>query len=224
MDMKKILYLTLMVLLLAVGGASAAKIDFTDEGPAPALDFSQALGLSSFTIDISGVDLTFTPGPPDTVNPPSLWWDNIDGFGVQYSYEQDEIEGSEYLQLSFSTPFNLDNIYIADLFNENGYMEYGWYQLDGGQRKEIFAASDQDLGVPGDNGETVLNIGGIIVRDILFTAPGLIDVNGQLQNHEYAVQGISGSPVPLPPTILMLGSGILGLIGFSFRRTSKGKK
>ncbi len=208
--MKKI-FLIVMGILLLTTGAQAAVINFTDDGPAPALDFSPALGLPVFPIDIGGVTLTFTAGPPDIVNPPSLWWDNIDGFGVQYSYEEDEIEGSEFLRLNFSTPFVLDTIYIADLFNEYGYTEYGWYQLDGGPTETFFAAPGQDLGVPGDNGETTLNIGGITVNEILFTAPGLIDVAGQLQNHEFAVQGIAGSPVPVPPAVLLLGSGILGL-------------
>jgi hypothetical protein len=208
--MKKIWPIVIAILLLA-SSAPAAVIYFTDQGPPPAPDFSPALGLASFSIDIGDVELTFTPGPPDSVNPPSLWWDNVDGFGVQYSYEQDEIEGSEFLKLSFSTPFVLDTIYIADLFNEHGYTEYGWYQLNGGPLQTFFADPGQNLGAPGDNGETALNIGGITVNEILFTAPGLINVAGQLQNHEYALQGIAGSPVPVPPAVLLLGSGILGL-------------
>jgi hypothetical protein len=217
--MKKILFIALGILFLSAA-AQAAEINFTDEGPPSDLDFSSALGLPSFSIDIGSVEFTFTPGPPDAVNPPSLWWDNIDGFGVQYSYEQDEIEGSEYLLLSFSKPFVLDTIYVADLFNESGYTEYGWYQLDGGSRQTFFAEPDQVLGAPGDNGETMLNIGGITVESILFTAPGLITVAGNLQNHEYAVQGIAGSPVPVPPALLLLGSGVMGLI--AVRRRVRG--
>ncbi len=200
-----------MGILLLTTGVQAAVISFTDDGPAPVLDFSPALGLPSFTIDIGGVDLTLTPGPPDPVFQPSLWWDNIDGFGVQYSYEEDEIEGSEYLRLSFSKPFVLDTIYIADLFNENGYTERGFYQLDGGNTVAFLAAADQNLGEAGDNGELALIIGGVTVESILFTAPGLINVAGQLQNHEFALQGIAGSPVPVPPAMLLLGSGLLGL-------------
>jgi len=217
--MKKILFIALGILFLAAA-AQAAEINFTDEGPPSDLDFSSALGLPSFTIDIGSVELTLTPGPPDTVNPPHLWWDNKDGFGVQYSYEPDEIEGSEYLLVSFSTPFVLDTIYIADLFNEHGYTEYGWYQLGGGPKQTFFAESDQNLGAPGDNGEAILNIGGITVESILFTAPGLITVAGNLQNHEYAVQGIAGSPVPVPPALFLLGSGVMGLI--AVRRRVKG--
>jgi hypothetical protein len=157
-----------------------------------------------------GGGITFTPGPNDPVSPPTLWWDNIDGIGVQYSYEQDEIEGRESLRLDFSTPFILDSIFIADLFNEHGYTERGFYELNNGPLVTFFAAADQNLGDPGDNGELTLIIGGVTVNSIEFTAPGLL-ANGE--NHEFALQGIEGTPVPIPGAILLLGSGLVGLAG-----------
>ena len=231
--MKKILLPLLGILLLSTG-ASASYIDFTDSGPSPIPDFSPALGQTSFPITIDGVKLTFTPGtnPPDTVNPPTLWWDSTDGFGVQYGYEQDEIEGPEFLTLSFEvlngiaplgaqanmTPFYLEKVFVSDLFNEWGYTERGAYQYEGpdGMSKwvDFFAAPGQDFGVT--NGERSIDIYQP-VHWITFAAPGLLQ-NGQ--NHEYALQGIQGSPVPLPPAVLLLGSGILGLAAVRRRMKS----
>jgi hypothetical protein len=200
-----IIFLSLGV-FLGAGNAFAAIIDFTS----PA--FSGAKDATTFSTPMGG-GITLTPGPNDSVSSPTLWWDNLDGIGVQYSYEQDEIEGSEYLELTFSNPFVLDNIYIADLFNERGYTEHGFYRLDNGPLVTFLADADQNLGDPGDNGELTLDIGGVTVNSIKFTAPGLLSVNGELQNHEFALQGIEGTPVPIPAAILLLGSGLVGLAG-----------
>ena len=224
--MKKIL-LTVLGILIVASAAPASYIDFTTSGPDPIPDFSPALGQADFSIRVDGVNLTFTAGttPPDLINPPILWWDSTDGFGVQYSYEQDEIEGPEYLMLSFEvvgtngpvsllqnnhTPFFLEKVFISDLFNEWGYTERGVYQIGGpggvSDWVPFSALAGQDIGVT--NGQRTLDIYQS-VHWITFSAPGLLQ-NGQ--NHEYALQGIQGVPVPVPPAVLLLGSGILGLV------------
>ena len=230
--MKKIILTVLGILLLA-SAAPASVIDFTTAGPAPTPDFSPALGLPVFSITIDDVKLTFTPGtnPPDLINPPTLWWDSTDGFGVQYGYEQDEIEGPEFLTLSFevvngiaplgaqaNTPFFLEKVFISDLFNEWGYTERGVYQFGGpdgvSDWVDFWAVPGQDILVT--NGERSLDIYQP-VHWITFSAPGLLQ-NGQ--NHEYALQGVQGAPVPVPPAVLLLGSGLLGLAAVRRRMKS----
>ena len=92
--MKRILLLTLGICLLMTFNAFASQILFTDGA------FEPGPSDSSFTVPVGGADLTFSAAPAGA----TLWWDNIDGYGVQSSYEADEIEGPELLNLNFSIP------------------------------------------------------------------------------------------------------------------------
>ncbi len=199
MEMKMILLVISGILFLA-SNALAAPTYFT--GP----DFGAALGQVSFSYLYDDLELTLEAGVFPT-GEATLWWDDQDGIGVQYSYEQDEIEASEYLRLSFAEPLRLEAVYIADLFNEWGYLERGYYQTNGiGPWVEFTALPGQVIG--SSNGERSILINEM-VNYITFTAPGWLQ-NGE--NHEYALQGIAtGTPVPLPSTILLLSSGVLSL-------------
>ena len=100
----------------------ADTVDFTDNA------FADAEDKSSWDFSWQGITVTVTAGPSGAV----IWHDGYDGFGVKYSYENDEIEGPESLTLTFSSSIDLEEIYIADLFKRHTYYEKGWYQLDGG--------------------------------------------------------------------------------------------
>lgn len=206
--MKKIvmsLFILSLGVFLGAGNAFTAIIDFTDS------DFGPGMNQPEFTVSVSGVDLTFSAMPTGA----TLWWDNIDGYGVQSgSYEPDEIEGPEMLNLNFSKPFNLNAIYISDFFNERDYIEEGEYKLDDGTWIP-FTADPNQLPSPASNGELAILFGDpVIVSDIMFRAPGLA-IDGQ--NHEFALQGVAGTPVPIPTTILLLGSGLVAMVGIRRR-------
>jgi hypothetical protein len=212
--MKRILLLALGICFLMTASAFASMVDFTTDAFAPAHD------QPSFAITVDGIGLEIEAGT-FIGDPANLWWDsddgwgNRDGFGVQYGYEADEIEGPEYLKISFtSAPFNLEKVYITDLFFERGYYERGKYQLNGSGDWVEFNAADAavvQFPSPISNGELELLIGGEgAVSFITFSAPGILQ-NGQ--DHEFAVAKIEGTAVPIPPAILLLGSGLIGLAG-----------
>src|SRR3990172_10262010 len=92
-------------LSFSVTAADAITIDFRDNA------WESGDGLASYTI--GDVTVTATPGSA------KLWHDEIDGMGIRYSYEADEIEKEEVLHVSFSSNINLDTIRVSDLFYES---------------------------------------------------------------------------------------------------------
>lgn len=208
--MKKRVCLSLCLVLVIAGSASAGIIDFRDE-----TIFGGALNQPSFTAGVGGNTVTVTAIP----NGARLWWDSADGLGIQYryGYEGDEIEGIERLRIGFSTPVNIVSVLITDLFNEGGYLERGFYQLNGtGSWIQFTALPGQTPST--SNGElTVLLDPSIAVSSILFRAPGRLPGN---QGHEFSVAAIVTDPpnaVPVPGAVWLLGSGLVGLVAIRRR-------
>jgi hypothetical protein len=191
--------LAVVTLLIGVSTASfATMIDFTDSSIWGGANLQQTW--------TDGDNTTITATPTEA----KLWQDSIDGIGIQQiSYEPDEIEGEERLEVSFSSSTLLNTIYIADLFIEGGYTETGFYSLDGGTNWTLFEAI-----TAGNNGELTIDVGGELVTTILFKAPGIVN---DTQREEFAVQGLEVN-VPEPGTIALLGMGLVGLIGAGARR------
>ena len=186
-------------LFLTANAFASTTIDFRTAG------FAGALNQPSFTYVNPGdgleVELVANPIAGST----RLWWDAMDGIGIQspYGYEQDEIEAAEMLLVSFSDSIILNQIHITDLFSQYGYMEIGRIQVDTNtpiivQGVELFGSS---------NGELWVDVG-LEANFIQFSAPGYAFGN---ENHEFSVAGIDYSPVPIPSAILLFGPCIAGL-------------
>jgi hypothetical protein len=194
----KILSLAVSLVLLLAGTASASTYDFRTA------TFSGAMNQPSFSASADGNMITLTAMP----NGARLWWDSTDGLGVRYLFESDEIQGIERLKIGFAVPVNLSSMLITDLFNENGYLERGYYQLNGsGNWVEFTALASQ---TPGTNGELTVPINpSILVNSITFKAPGLVLF--PLQSHEFSVAAIETTAVPIPAAFWLLGTGLAGL-------------
>ncbi len=175
--------------------AGAALVDFRSDA------FAGADGDPSFSTVVDGTTLTFLPLPtPDS----RLYWDDTDGFGVRYDYETDEIEGRETLRITFSEEVYLEQIWITDLFYENGYLERGIYELDdNGSPVEFVALASQGSG---SNGERVLDVGAAL-SSIDFRAAGRIAG----QDHEFSVAALRirdrVTPTPEPAAMVLFALG-----------------
>jgi hypothetical protein len=181
------------------GSAWAGLIDFRD------VAFTPDAGDSTFTTEVDGVTWTFDANPDGA----TLYWDDVDGYGVRLDYEMDEIEGIEELRISFSEALFVNEIHLTDLFNEHGYIETGWYVLNDVSPQVLFAAEPDQTPSPATNGVKVLDVHQM-VTSISFGAPGLI--NGE--NHEFSVSGLDiAQPIPEPASavLFLTGSGVVGL-------------
>jgi hypothetical protein len=192
-----------VILLLMAGTASASTYDFRD-----ASTYGGAMNQPSFTAGV----ITLTASPTGA----RLWWDSTDGLGVRCLFESDEIQGIERLKIGFATPVHLSSVLVTDLFNEDGYLERGYYQLNGsGSWIEFTALPSQTSGT---NGELTVPIDpSILVNSITFKAPGLVLF--PLQSHEFSVAAIETTPVPIPAAFWLLGSGLVGLAALRRKRS-----
>ena len=188
-------------LWLVASVASAEYIDFRSTA------FSGAYGKTSYSFTTSsGTGVTAVAGGTGS----SLYWDSQDGFGVMgcSGYETDEIDSSESLTLKFSKSTYLDDVFITDLFKESGYLEIGYYSLNGGTPVKFLADASQVSGTT--NGEKTLDINKYI-NSVTFTAPGKLGLFGT-QNHEFSVGGIKIGSLSVPELDPSAASSALALL------------
>jgi hypothetical protein len=194
--------------------AEAALIDFTE---AP---FFPGFVNPSHTVSVSGIlpddvlEITFT-AVGEAGSKPILTWFRADGFGVARGggYEFDEVELPEMLLIEFSVPIIAHSFEFTDFFVENGYAETGLYSLMDGNGWIVFTATD--LSGDDNNGTFELLLDDMVIHAIAFTALG--DVAG-LEDHELAIAGANISAVPIPSSIFLIGSALIGLIVFWRKR------
>jgi hypothetical protein len=118
----------------------------------------------SFSSILEGLDLHFEAKPEGA----TLWWDNEDGFGIQFGLEDDEIVANESLELRFPMTQLLRKVLITDFFNEQNH-QMGFYEINGNGNKIRFTASADQAAVS-TNGEITLSINEY-VDSIAFSGP-----------------------------------------------------
>jgi hypothetical protein len=209
MMISRAFWLSSLIALVAAHAlpARALTVDLRDAA------FAGADNQSSFTAVVDGLAVTTTALPhPDA----TLYWDGVDGFGVRYGYEADEIEECEVLRITFSEQVYIEAIHLTNLFYEDGYIEWGAYEVDQTGASYGFAALPSQGG--GTNGERTVDVG-LFARTIEFRAPG----RWQDQGHEFSVAGIRYekivNPLPEPASIGLFAVG--GMIAAGVLRFSR---
>ena len=153
----------------------------------------------------------------------TLYQDSKDGLGIEGG-EPDEIDNGETLRIDlnyFGSGLEVTGVWITDLFDgpDGGLIgEQGLLQLGVGSGivDFTFSGSDSDQA----NGEQYVDFGGTyLAHTAIFAALNIADGINPADN-EFSVAGFT-QPVPEPATMLLLGSGLIGLAGFGRKKFSK---
>jgi hypothetical protein len=220
--------------LLITGNAFALSIDFRDSYYS-AIEKDR---VASFHSTKDNLTLIAMPPSSPTDPDPYLTWYADDGIGGGgSSYEEDEWEVindnaviGDFLLILFDRSVLLSEILLANFFYEERQGQ--WYEETGnvgffgdngswlgGSMLHSFSQTDHTvLPSPANNGEYVIDVASLmgvesLVKEIYLFGLGFRWVDGFREDHEFSVAGLNTNPAPEPSTMLLLGSGLVGLAG-----------
>ena len=214
------LFLCVVLLSVAIlfGEAASATIISTNLAiDFRSADWAGAYGQSEYTVG------NVTARPYDADNSSSwyaqLYQDNIDGLGV-LGGEPDEIDSHEIMWVHIECGMMLNGVWITDLFaapdggNTGEEGEIHFLDTGGSLHTFHFYGNEADQG----NGEIRVDFGGdFLVSDAWFVTYPWPDY----KDNDFSVAGFTGTPVPEPATMLLLGVGLIGIAGFGRKKLLK---
>ncbi len=126
-----------LCLLPLLGGgqmAQAQSLSQIDQDLRQAIDFRalayrECLGQHECTIGEVSLRATRLNDDGETWSEATLYWDPIDGIGIQDGAQNDEIDFEERLEIRFEAPQQVQSIWYSDLFHSED-RRYGSYLTD----------------------------------------------------------------------------------------------
>jgi hypothetical protein len=206
--MKKNFILTMILIwVILLSGVSFASIP--DNLAIDFRAFSEADDEDSYTQD----GVTVEALPDNSIFDYKLSYDSVDGLGIKWRFGggPDEIEGVEKLKVTIDGGMKLSGVWITNLYVDKitkwvNLSEFGTVTINNSM---VFNFDANDPGL--QDGNLWVGFGkDIYVETAVFETPYL-----GLGYSEFSVAGFTA---PIPGSLLLLGSGLVGLIGIRRKR------